>query len=56
MHGNAGEWIYNWYAKDAITTFYAKGQLNKPVTGKQKLVRGGSWDENKIIYAARFEM
>ena len=47
MHGNAGEWVYNWYAKDAITQLYAKGQLNEPVTGRQKLVRGGSWGENK---------
>lgn len=47
MHGNAGEWIENWYAKDAITAFYAKGNLALPINGARKLVRGGSWDENK---------
>lgn len=47
MHGNAGEWIYNWYAKDAITQLYAKENLQGPKEGQRKLVRGGSWDENK---------
>ncbi len=47
MHGNAGEWIENWYAKDAITKFYTKGKLALPDKGVRKLVRGGSWDENR---------
>ncbi|VAW72353.1 Sulfatase modifying factor 1 precursor (C-alpha-formyglycine- generating enzyme 1) [hydrothermal vent metagenome] len=47
MHGNAGEWIYNWYAKKAISKLYASGNLAGPIQGKQKLVRGGSWDENR---------
>jgi len=47
MHGNAGEWIQNWYTKDAITKFYAKGILTSPDNGVRKLVRGGSWDENR---------
>ena len=47
MHGNAGEWIHNWYAADAITQLYAKGNLKGPDSGKRKLVRGGSWDENR---------
>ena len=47
MHGNAGEWIQNWYAKDAITKLYAKGKLALPADGARKLVRGGSWDENR---------
>ena len=47
MHGNAGEWIQNWYAPDAITKYYAKGKLNLPGQGVRKLVRGGSWDENR---------
>jgi len=46
MHGNAGEWTGSWYSKDAITTYYAKGNIAGPDTGKQRVVRGGSWDEN----------
>jgi len=47
MHGNVGEWLYNWYAKDAINQLYAKGNLQGPDSGKRKLIRGGSWDENR---------
>lgn len=47
MHSNAGEWIQNTYAKDAITKLYAKGKLALPANGVRKLVRGGSWDENR---------
>ncbi|MCK5387517.1 MAG: formylglycine-generating enzyme family protein [Gammaproteobacteria bacterium] len=47
MHGNAGEWMQNWYVKDAITNLYAKGKLALPADGARKLVRGGSWDENR---------
>lgn len=46
MHGNAGEWTANWYAPDAIQSLYAKGDLTGPPTGKQRVLRGGSWDEN----------
>jgi len=47
MHGNAGEWRLNWYAAGAITKYYAKGKLAFPKDGARKLVRGGSWDENR---------
>ncbi len=47
MHGNAGEWTGNWYASKAIIEHYAKGNLTGPSTGKQRVVRGGSWDENR---------
>lgn len=47
MHGNAGEWTMNWYAPGAIIEFYAKGDLAGPVNGRQRVVRGGSWDENR---------
>lgn len=47
MHGNAGEWLHNWYTKDAIKGLYAKGDLAGPATGQKKLVHGGSWDENR---------
>jgi len=46
MHGNAGEWVFNWYAPDAISELYSKGNLSGPVTGRQRVLRGGSWDEN----------
>ncbi len=47
MAGNAGEWTGNWYARDAITAYYAKGRLAAPNKGRQRVVRGGSWDENR---------
>lgn len=54
MHGNAGEWIENWYAKEAITKLYAKGKLSLPANGVRKLVRGGSWDENRANLRSSF--
>ena len=47
MHGNAGEWIENWYAPQSIVKYYAKAKLALPMQGVRKLVRGGSWDENR---------
>lgn len=47
MHGNAGEWTATWYSKDAITAMYAKGKPDGPDSGKRRVVRGGSWDENR---------
>ncbi len=46
MHGNAGEWVLNWYAPDALSRLYAKGELQGPENGRQRGVRGGWWDEN----------
>ena len=54
MHGNAGEWTMNWYAPRAITEYYAKGQLDQPEKGRQRVVRGGSWDENKSNLRSSF--
>lgn len=47
MHGNAGEWTATWYAPDAISAMYAQGDLDGPVDGRQRVVRGGSWDEDR---------
>ncbi len=47
MHGNAGEWMANWYAPGAIASLYAKGDLKGPEESQRRVVRGGSWDENK---------
>lgn len=47
MHGNVGEWTANWYAPDAITALYAKADLDGPTQGARRVVRGGSWDENR---------
>lgn len=54
MHGNAGEWIMNWYSPNAISQVYAKGDLKGPDKGKQRVVRGGSWDENKTNLRSSF--
>jgi iron(II)-dependent oxidoreductase len=45
MHGNVGEWTSNWYEKEGIQR-YAEGDLSGPASGKQRVVRGGSWDED----------
>ena len=47
MHGNAGEWTASWYGPDAIATHYARGNMAGPAQGRQRVVRGGSWDENR---------
>ncbi len=47
MHGNAAEWVANWYAPDAIARLYAQGDLSGPSSGRQRVVRGGSWDEDR---------
>lgn len=47
MQGNAGEWTANWYGKDAIGGLYAAGDLKGPASGERRVVRGGSWDENR---------
>ena len=47
MSGNAGEWTASWYAPDAIAGHYAKGNLAGPESGRQRVARGGSWDENR---------
>ena len=54
MHGNVGEWTMNWYSPNAITELYAKGNLQGPKKGKQRVVRGGSWDENKLNLRSSF--
>lgn len=45
MHGNAGEWTANWYSPKGLAR-YAGGDLVGPEKGRQRVVRGGSWDEN----------
>lgn len=54
MHGNVGEWTMNWYAKNAVKQFYVHGQLDKPETGRQKIIRGGSWDEIALNLRSSF--
>lgn len=46
-HGNVGEWTANWYGADALSEIYAKGDLSGPAEGRRRVVRGGSWDENR---------
>jgi len=47
MHGNVGEWTANWYANDAVTKLYPAGKLDAPSSGSRRVLRGGSWDENR---------
>jgi len=54
MHGNAGEWTANWYVADAISNYYAKGDLTGPTSSPRRVVRGGSWDENKLNLRSSF--
>ncbi len=53
MNGNAGEWTNVWYDKDGIQQ-YANGNLNGPSDGRQRVVRGGSWDEDPANLRASF--
>ncbi len=53
MQGNAGEWMMNWYASDGIAQ-YAAGNLTDQAQSRQRLVRGGSWDENKANLRSSF--
>ncbi|WP_299181052.1 SUMF1/EgtB/PvdO family nonheme iron enzyme [uncultured Neptuniibacter sp.] len=53
MHGNAGEWTMNWYEKSGIAR-YANGDLKGPEQGRQRVVRGGSWDENRANLRSSF--
>jgi sulfatase modifying factor 1 len=42
MHGNVREWTANSYTPDAITRYYAKGELAAPHEGLRRVVRGES--------------
>ncbi|WP_415911482.1 formylglycine-generating enzyme family protein [Neptuniibacter sp. QD37_11] len=53
MHGNTGEWTMNWYAKNGLER-YANGDLFGPDQGRQRVVRGGSWDEHKANLRSSF--
>jgi iron(II)-dependent oxidoreductase len=45
MHGSVSEWVYNWYAPDAITELYGHQNLTGPDEGRRRVIRGGAWDE-----------
>ncbi len=53
MAGNAGEWVANWYSPDGLA-LYAAGKLDAPDKGRQRVVRGGSWDENRLNLRVSF--
>lgn len=53
MQGNAGEWTMNWYEKEGLKR-YAEGDLEGPESGRQRVVRGGSWDENVLNLRSSF--
>lgn len=54
MHGNVGEWTSAWYAPNAVSDIYPAGNLAGPAAGKRRVVRGGSWDENKLNLRSSF--
>ena len=54
MHGNVGEWTSVWYVPNAVIEMYPTGNLDGPATGKRRVVRGGSWDENKLNLRSSF--
>ena len=45
MIGGTSEWVENWYLQDAYQILYQQGQIKAPVTGRLKVIKGGSWDE-----------
>jgi len=51
MLGNVGEWVSDWYQKD----YYAYAPVKDPTgpsTGKERVVRGGSWYLAPVLLAA----
>jgi formylglycine-generating enzyme required for sulfatase activity len=42
MHGNAGEWCWDWYDKDYYENSPAENPTG-PKAGDQRILRGGSW-------------
>jgi len=55
MSGNVAEWVSDWYSPDYYTTLFNQTQPvvdpQGPVTGTNKVVRGGSW--NTMPFFAR---
>jgi iron(II)-dependent oxidoreductase len=45
MVGGTAEWVYNWFSETAIEDFYSKHELDRPESGRWKVIRGGAWDE-----------
>jgi formylglycine-generating enzyme required for sulfatase activity len=47
---NVEEWTADWYDPQAYR-YLTAGNLTGPITGKEKVVRGGSWDGRKRLSA-----
>lgn len=44
MSGNAGEWVWNWYARYS----HSLDRYAGATAGTEKVVRGGSWDKEAV--------
>ncbi|MBE0672437.1 MAG: SUMF1/EgtB/PvdO family nonheme iron enzyme, partial [Anaerolineales bacterium] len=48
MAGNAQEWVNDWYQANYYSSFFGDVENPQgPLTGDERVIRGGSWDAGK---------